>query len=176
MMNMLNWRYLLRRAFELKEYLLNRGYKREEVQQQIDRATSVDRTETLTMSENNNTDRVPLVVTYHPQLPCFGRILQNHLPTLHISETMKEAVPNPPLVANRRPKNLNDLLVRVMMNPPQQLYEGNSLCGRPCCKSCMHIQTGITFDSATMGEKFHSRITANCKIKTSFIWLSAANV
>ena len=69
---------------ELKEYLVNKGYKREEVQQQIDRVTSVNRTEALIMSENRNTDRVPLVVTYHPQLPCLGRILRNHLPTLHI--------------------------------------------------------------------------------------------
>ena len=117
------------------------------------------------MSENKNTDRVPLVVTYHPQLPCLGRILRNHLPILHISETMKEAVPNPPLVANRRPKNLKGLLVRVMMKPPQQLYEGNSSCGRPHCKSCMHIWTGLTFESATTGEKFQARVTANCRTK-----------
>ena len=37
---------------ELKEYLVKRGYKREEVQQQIDRATSVNRTEALIMSED----------------------------------------------------------------------------------------------------------------------------
>ena len=41
---------------------------------------------------------------------------------LYISE--KKVVPNPPLVANRRPKNLNDLLVRATMKPPQQLQEG----------------------------------------------------
>ena len=41
----------LRRAIELKEYLVKRGYKREEVQQQIDRATSVNRTVAFIMSE-----------------------------------------------------------------------------------------------------------------------------
>ena len=117
------------------------------------------------MSENKNIERVPLVVTYHPELPCWGKILHDHLPTLHISEKMKKAVPNPPLVANRRPKNLKDLLVRVTMKPPQHLYQGNSPCGRPSCKSCTHIQTSITFESATTGEKFPARVTANCRTK-----------
>ena len=135
------------------------------VQEQIDRATSVSRTEALKTSEIKNIERVPLVVTYHPQLPCLGKILRNHLPTLHILETMKKAVPNPPLVANRQPKNLKDLLVRVMMKPPQQLYEGTSPCGKPRCKSCMHIRTGNAFESARTGEKFQAHVTANCKTK-----------
>ena len=155
----------LRRAQELKEHLVNRRYKRVKIQQQIDRATSVSRTEALAMSEINNEERVPLVVTYHPQLPCLGKILREHLPTLHVSETMKKAVPNPPLVANRRPKNLRDLLVRAEMKPPQQLYEGNSACRRPRCKSCIHIKTGSAFESATTGEKFQARVTANCRTK-----------
>ena len=96
----------LKRTEELKEYLVNQGYKEMEVQQQIDRATNVNRTEALKMSEINNIERVPLVVTYHPQLPCLGRILRNHPPTLHILETMKKTVSNPPLVANRWPKYL----------------------------------------------------------------------
>ena len=51
------------------------------------------------------------------------------------------------------------------MKPPQQPYEGNSPCGRLRCKSCMHIRPGITFKSATTGEKFQARVTANCRTK-----------
>ena len=95
----------LRTAEELKEYLVHRGYKRAEVQQQIDRATNGARTEALTMSETNkNTERVPLVVTFHPELPSLGEIICDHLPTLYISEKMKNAVANPPLVAKDGPK------------------------------------------------------------------------
>ena len=75
------------------------------------------------------------------------------------------AVPNPPLVANRWPKDLNDLLVRATMKPPQQLHEGNSPCGRPHCKRCAHIRAGMTFESAKMGEKFRAHVTANCRTK-----------
>ena len=38
-------------------------------------------------------DRIPLVVTFHLQLPSLGKILCDHLPTLHISEKMKKEVP-----------------------------------------------------------------------------------
>ena len=111
-----------------------------------------------------------MVVSYHSQLPYLERILGNHLPTLHISETIKKAVPNPPLVANRRPKNLKDLSVRAKMKLPQQPYVGNSPCGRPRCKSCMHIRTGITLESATTGEKFQAPVTTNCRA-TNIVYL-----
>ena len=51
------------------------------------------------------------------------------------------------------------------MKPPQQLYEGTSPCGKPCCKSCMHIRTGNAFESAMTGEKFRAHVTTNCKTK-----------
>ena len=151
------------RTKELKQHLVNRGYEEVEVQDQMDRATSVSREQALAISENKTSDRVPLVVTYHPELPCLGKILCDHLPTLHISERMKKAIPSPPLVANRRPKNLKDLLVRATMKPPQRIYEGSNRCGRPRCKTCIHIKTGINFNSAVTGEKFRARVTANCK-------------
>ena len=115
-------------------------------------------------------------VTYHPQLPCLGKIIRNHLFTFHISEAMKKAVPKPSLVANRRLKNLKDLSVKVMMTPPQQLYEGNSLCGRPCCKSCMHIGTGIIFESATTEKSSKLALPLTAGPKTLCTRLSAANV
>ena len=117
------------------------------------------------MTEIENIDRVPLVVTYHPERPCLGKIFRNHLPTLYISEKVKKVVPNPPLVANGRPKNLKDLLVRATMKPPQQLHEGNSPCGRLRCKSSVHIWTSMTFAAAITGEKFRARVTANCRTK-----------
>ena len=65
-----------------------------EIQQQIARE------EALEMSGKKTIDKIPLVVTYHPDLPPLGKILPDHLPILHVSERMKLAVPSPPLVAN----------------------------------------------------------------------------
>ena len=99
---------------ELEQYLVDRGYRDTEMQRQIDQATSRDRTELLSNhSEKTNLGRVPLVVTHHPHLPPLSYILRRHLPILHASEKMRKAAPHPPLVVNRRPRNLKDLLVRA---------------------------------------------------------------
>jgi len=44
------------------------------------------------------TERVPLVITYHPIFHNTAKILKRHLPILHISEKLRGAIPNPPLV------------------------------------------------------------------------------
>ena len=155
--------YILR-AEELREHLVERGYDRDVVQGQIDRATIMNREDTFNTAKVA-LDRVPLVATYHPDRPNVREILCKHLPTLHISPKMTRAVPEPPLVANRRPRNLKDLLVRASLKPPQINHEGSSQCRRPRCKTCAHIKTGTRFDSATTGETFHVRATANCKTR-----------
>ena len=72
-----------------------------EVQQQIDRAKMMARDEALEMSNRKKkSDRIPLVVNYHPNLPPLSKILREHLPILHVTERMKLTVPNPPLLAN----------------------------------------------------------------------------
>ena len=152
------------RTKELKHHLVKRGYRESAIQQQIGRASSVNRNIALTSSERDNTHRVPLVVTYHPELPNLSKILRDHLPTLHVSEKMKKAVPNAPLVAYRRPRSLNDLLVRASIRPLENvIYEGSRQCGRPRCKTCAHVKTGTEFTSAVTGVNFNARVTANCR-------------
>ena len=90
---------------ELEQHLVARGCDRMELQQYIDCATSVKRAQALKKNEKNNQeDRVPLVMTYHPDLPKLHEILRCHLSILHVSERMKKVVQNPSLVAYRRPK------------------------------------------------------------------------
>ena len=150
---------------ELEEHLVTRGHNRVVVQEQINRATTTNRGDALRPSIKQTTERVPFVVTYHPQLPRIHQILTRHLPTLHISDTMRNAVALPPLVANRRPKNLKDLLVRATLKPPLQVYEGSSQCLRPRCKTCPIINTNDTFTSNSTGNTFRVRATATCKTK-----------
>ena len=102
---------------ELREHLVRRGYDRDVVQKQIDRATSINRRDILNTAKVA-INRVPLVATYHPDRPNISKILCQHLPILHISPKMRQAVPEPPLIANRRPRNLKDLLVRASSKPP----------------------------------------------------------
>ena len=80
-----------------------------EVQRKIDRANRISRDQVLQTSGRKTTDRIPLVLIYHPDLPPFSKILCDNLPILHVSERMKLAAPN------RRPLNLKDLLTKATL-------------------------------------------------------------
>ena len=78
-----------------------------------------------------------------------SRIFRHHLPTLHISDTIKSALLNPPLMAYQRAHNLKDyLMARASIRLLQQICKGNRCCGRPRCKTCAHIKLGKCFTIA----------------------------
>ena len=103
----------IKRSTDLRQHLVKQGYNGMMVQHQIHRTTSVERTEVLRNSKRNVSDRVPLVVTYHPDLLNLSKILRNSLSILYVSERIKKAVKNAPLVANRQVHNLKDFSLSI---------------------------------------------------------------
>ena len=101
-------------------------------------------------------------MTYHPDLSPLGKILRNHLPILHVLERMKLATPSAPLVANRRPRNLKELLT-IAAQKSSRRHNGSHGCGRPRCKKCAHVRTGINFVSTVTGERFRANVDTTCK-------------
>ena len=73
----------------------------------------------------------------------------------------------PPLVANRKPKNLKDLLVKAMMKPPQQHFEGKwAPVEDPA--ACIYEQASLL--KAPQWEKdFKLMLPLTARPKTSFI-------
>ena len=90
-----------------------------EIQCQINRPNGITREVALGTSGRKITDRISLVVGYHPDLPPLSKILHDYFPILHVSERMKLSAPNPPLVANQCPQNLKELLEKVTLKPSQ---------------------------------------------------------
>ena len=150
----------LQRTQELKGYLINRGYNEDEVQQQIDRTSGLDR-DALLRSKRTKTplQRVPLIVTYHPGLPPLRSILEKHSSILGVSERLKQfAERNPPLVAYRCSPNLRTLLVWATFKQKQHLsYKGNSRCQQTRCKTCNHIKPIKRFKSSATGKCIQSK-------------------
>ena len=100
------------------------------------------------------------------RLPHLTAITQKNLPILHASHRLKKAIPEPPIMAYRRPKNLRDLLVSAELKSPDRYQtQGSSLCGHPRCLTCQHIRTEDTFTSTTSGRSFHVQATATCKTR-----------
>ena len=58
-------------------------------------------------------NRVPLVTTYHPRLPRLSSIVNDNMTILDSSGRLRSAIPEPHLIAFRRPRNLGDILVQA---------------------------------------------------------------
>ena len=154
----------MKRSQELKANLVARGYKESLIDPQIQRAARFSREATLQPRPRRTPlNRVPLVTTYHPGLTSLARITKKHLPIFHTSQRLKQALPNPPLVAFRRPKNLRDLLVRAnLQTPAPPTNTGNIACGNKRCKTCSVINNNSTFKSHATGREHKIRAHITC--------------
>ena len=152
-----------KRTQELVENLSARGYYIKALEEDVQRASSINRKECLQPRPKSKIDRIPLVITYNPSLPSIVHIAREHHHNLHTSERMKWATPEPPLIAFRRPKNLRDLLVRAELRQNQRSPPGNKKCGNPKCKTCSILITESTFSSHSNGKSFTLKSTATCK-------------
>ena len=98
-----------KRARELCDYLVQRGYNKDHVEREINRARRIPRADVLRDNQAANNNRIPFVVTFHPALPNIGEILHRLHPVLKSSRRCQSAIKQVPMVAFRRPKSLKDI-------------------------------------------------------------------
>ena len=120
------------RTTELTGFLCTRGYKREFVKQQMQRAKWLSREQLLTPateSTKRKSTRTPFVVTYHLGLPNIGGILRDLHPMRQLSEKCGKAIREIPMLAFWKPKSLKDYLVRAKGQKKRIKAEGSRSCG-----------------------------------------------
>ena len=104
---------------------MRRGHDPSSVQQQIDQAKDVTREEALAPRMRSRSNWVPLItITYHPHLPHLRNTVISLLPVLHTSQQLKKSIPEPPIVADQRPRIFCDLLVRAELKPTRVEHSG----------------------------------------------------
>ena len=162
-----------KRTNQLLTYLTNRGYKRKHVRNEIRKASKVTRQSSLQTKQKRHNNRTPFVVTYHPSIPQFKSILHSNFHILQNSTNCKEVFPDPPILSNRRPKNLREYLVRAKIkNDTTTTPRGISKCpSRRNCNTCQHIQDGthtVTFYNTN--KTFDIRQSLDCN-STNLIYL-----
>ena len=111
----------VKRTDELKKHLMARRYRESMVELQIQQANLVSPAEVLQPHPKRSTlKQIPFVVThiYLPGRRSLNRLMRKHLPILHISDRLRKTVPEPPLVAYRRPPNLQDLQICAEVKTP----------------------------------------------------------
>ena len=97
-----------KRAEELCSYLVSRGYVKEHVRREIDKARCIPREEVLKDKVRNNNKRIPFVVIFNPELPNTAAILRRLHLVLQSFRRCMDAIERVPMVAFRRPKSLKD--------------------------------------------------------------------
>ena len=81
---------LKERIKQYTNYFVACEYKRSFVKKEMERVLEVRRKDTLVKKEKNKDNRIPPVVTYHPDLPPVGQIINKHWPMLHHKDFQEE--------------------------------------------------------------------------------------
>ncbi|OCT87795.1 hypothetical protein XELAEV_18021494mg [Xenopus laevis] len=144
----------------LKADFINRGYNPMIVDQCIHAATRVPRTHLLQYKQKPEINRVPLVVTYNPQLRTLRKIARDLQGTLHKDERLKSTFPDPSLLAFRQPPNLKALITRSALLQPTK--NGTYPCGKKQCKTCPHILTSNKIPISDTLEEYITHGHYNC--------------
>ena len=156
---------------ELRQNLVSRGHSKRRVQLAINRALCTFRIALLATRVNKKTllNRVPLVTTYHPRLSRLSSIVNDTMTILHSSGKLRSAIPEPPLIAFRRPRNLGDILVRARLpstnsdlNVTDQESQGCSKCNRSRCKTCLYLKPAQKVKSHSTGLTYTIRTKSQC--------------
>ena len=105
----------------------------------IDKARQIDRKQAIKCVVKPLTTRRPVfVVSEDPRLPPLEPIQQKHWRAVTtLDPYLKEVFPEPPILPNKRQKNLKDLCIRAKIPTIQPKYQkrknrGMTKCGKQC--------------------------------------------
>ena len=159
-----------KRFLELKELLKDRKYPENIIEAAINKARNIPRLAALkTQKPPQPTSRRPVfVVQYDPRMPNPTDVTHKQwkVMTKH-NQHMKDVFPEPPLVANKKNKNIKDYLVRAKLptlesNRPKRLITGMKTCGKQC-PICPFINQVKTIEGNNFKWKIGKQLTCETK-------------
>ena len=123
-------------------------------------------------------DRIPFTVTYHPRLRNIVGLLKELHPLLQLSDRCSQAVPREPMMAFRRPKNLQDYLVSAKLRPlsnSNRGTKGTMHCKSNRCDVCNYVIPSNSFTSHTTKRMYNINYQLNC-ISNNVVYLITCKV
>ena len=158
-----------KRLEEMKNLLIERGYRASIINGAIQKATSISREEALRKVEKVLTSERPVfVIQYDPRMPSISGIVQKHWRSMTYRDPkMKETFPLPPLVAYKVPPNLRTKLIRAKVPPkpagrPRRIVKGMKKCNRDKCPICPYVQPGTSFMATSTNYKVELATEMDC--------------
>ena len=98
-------------------FFKKRGYPDSAVSTGKHRAQEIDRETALQTSQNEETDRIPFTLTYHPQNLAIKNIILRNFKILRNDPETGHMFSLPPLISFKRDKNLGNFLVGSAFKP-----------------------------------------------------------
>ena len=105
---------LEKRFSELRALLISRDYRPKIIDNAIEKARKLERTEALKRVPKKENDRVVFVLDFNPCLPSVSKIVQSAWRVMTQDPMMKKIFPKPMMVAFRRPTNLREKLAKAI--------------------------------------------------------------
>ena len=164
----------------LAQNLVDRGYSSRQVKISIAKVCSISRNSALKEKSPSPKDnpKVPLVTSYHPCLPPLRKITKGNHHILHTSDRLASAIPNPPVLAFRRPRNLRDLIVRAEVPPldtsPSAKF-GTFKCTSKCVVCKTHVRETDSFNGNSSGTTHKTYGSITCTT-SNIIYLISCQV
>ena len=122
---------------KLTEAFLKCGYKQKQIDDNVKKATDIPRDQLLEYRNKTPSDRVPLVVTFNPQLSRIKKIYKSVQHIIDEDPVTKAIFPSPPIIAYRQPPSLKNILVKSKLAPEPE--PGTFQCGKARCLTCPSI-------------------------------------
>ena len=135
-----------KRFQELRQLLLDRGYKKHIIDPALSKARHVPRSRALLKRPKRETSNRPIfAVKYDPRLPPIQNIQAKHWRSMkNADQYLASVFPEPPLTAFRRQNNLSNLLIRAKVpEKPRAHPERKLKCMFKCekyCSACPYIK------------------------------------
>ena len=149
---------------ELKTVLTHQKYPRRIIENGIEKAMSINKSELRLVREKPNDSIITYVSTFNLKQPELFHAIQQNLPILYEGDLMKEIIQKYTIIKSKRqPNNLKRLLTKAKFTDIHELPK-ISKCNRPNCGVCEHLITENKF-VFQCGKTFNVKTTMSCEVR-----------
>ena len=167
----------------IKKKFSSREYPIEVLEEQLARASTVARTDLLTVKEKEKDDNLPFTTIFNKTLPNIKYTIDKHWHLLQTNPKIAPTFKEKPIVAFKRNKNLKDLIGQTHLShnkkaiPKKKTKIGGShacltRANNQCCKQVISTKT---FQSMSTNETFVINHMLNCRSRNC-IYLGYCNI
>ncbi|XP_060579543.1 uncharacterized protein LOC132736432 [Ruditapes philippinarum] len=131
---------------KLREFFISRNFPETVIDSAFLHVSQMSQEDALRPQDKEKKNVLPFIVTYNPSLPNIGNTIHKYWDLLNLSKN--EGVKNihnnyTPIIAYKRPRNLQDFLVRSRFDTDSDFTSHSGGCCRKRCSHCVRINSDL---------------------------------